>query len=282
VSHVTASSRLAVSDARPAPLGTLSKAGLVLDLFVEDRAEWGVRELALRLGLSRSTAHSLLSSLEAINLLQRTPNGRYLLGWRLLQLAGGISEAPVLRRFAPEYLRGLSRLCGQSTHLAVWDGREMFFFARSVAKGGVAVEQARPGSTLPAHATASGRVLLGHLPNEQALGRMLAGNLERLTDRTMVDQRALWHEVEISRERELAISREEVVKNVSSLAVPIRGTDGRVVAALGVSMTAAMLDPFLARYRRHVRSVAARLSADVRNASTDAMRTTFRGLAMEL
>jgi len=282
VSHITSAAGSIPAYVRPAPLGTLSKAGQVLDLFMEDKADWGVRELALRLGLSRSTAHSLLSSLEAINLLQRTASGRYRLGWRLLQLAGGIMEAPILRRVAPPYLKALSREFGQSTHLAVWDGREMFFFARSVAPGGVAVEQARPGTTLPANATASGKVLLGHLPNEGALSAMLTGDLVRLTPRTIVDEGRLWQEVSLSREREFALSRDEVVEGVSSFAVPVRGSDGRVIAALGVSMTSENLDPYLHRHLRQVRSAAKRLSGDVREASTEAMRTTIRGLALEL
>jgi len=277
VSHITV-----VAPPARAPLGTLSKAGLVLDLFIGEQAEWGVRELALRLGLSRSTAHSLLASLEAINLLQRTPQSRYRLGWRLLQLAGGITEAPVLRRVAPPRMRALTERGGESTHLAVWDGREMFFFARACSPTGVAVPQAAPGMTLPAHATASGKVLLSHLPNEASLRGMLDGELIRLTHATVTDPSVLWQQVGEARHNSVATSIDEVVDGISSVAVPVRGADGRVVAALGVSMLSGRLEGYLAEHARRVVATAEALSADVRRASTEAVRSTIRGLALEV
>lgn len=266
-----------------APLGTVGRAGRVLDLYATEKTEWGVREVALRLGMSRSTAHSILSSLAAIHLLQRTPESRYRLGWRLMQLAGGVTEATVLRRAAPDQMRALAEFGKESTHLAVWDGREMFFFARAVAPGGVAVAAATPGTTLPAHATASGKVLLGHLPNEAALAGMLAGNLVRLTDSTIVDHSQLWQEVTTARDTGLATSRGETVDDVDALAVPVRGADGRVVASLGVSMQSGRLDGYLRCNRQHLVTAAATLSAEVRRVSAEAaVRSTIRGLALEV
>jgi DNA-binding IclR family transcriptional regulator len=91
-----------------APLGTIVKAGAVLDAFAGGRESWGARELALRLGLPRSGVHDLLVSLAAIGLLQRTSDARYRLGWRVLELAGGVGEAALLRQVAPEHLRALA------------------------------------------------------------------------------------------------------------------------------------------------------------------------------
>lgn len=210
------------------------------------------------------------------------PTSRYRLGWRIMQLAGGVTEATVLRRAAPAKMRKLAEL-GQSTHLAVWDGRDMFFFARAVALKGVAMATATPGTTLPAHATASGKVLLGHLRSEASLARMLDGALTRLTDRTIVDESELWHEVASARESGLAVSREETVEDVDALAVPVRGTDGRVVAALGVSVRAGELDGYLACNRQHVLATAAALSAEVRRMSSEVVaRSAIRGLALEV
>jgi DNA-binding IclR family transcriptional regulator len=267
---------------RRPPLGTLSKVGRVLDLYTVERPEWGVRELACELGISRSNAHTLLSSLEAINILRRTPDSRYRLGWRLLALAGGVQEASILRRVAPRRMRALADVGGQSTHLAVWDGREMFFFARAVAAKGVAVVQATPGTTLPAHATASGKVLLGHLRNEGELRAMLGGDLPRLSARTIVDEGRLWKEVETAQARGVAISRDETVMGIEAAAVPVRGADGRVLAALGVSMPTGQLDRYLTRYRRHLESTAAAITTEVRRATTDHVRATVRGLALEV
>ena len=57
-------------------LGTLKRAGTVLDLFTTDEPEWGVTATAHRLGIGKSLAHDILSSLAAIGLLQRVGHGR--------------------------------------------------------------------------------------------------------------------------------------------------------------------------------------------------------------
>lgn len=263
-------------------IGTLAKVGRVLDVFAAGRVEVGVRELAVELGISRSSAHALLSSLAAINILQRTARSKYCLGWRLLGLAGNVPEAAMLRRVAPARLRSLADFGFQSTHLAVFDGREMFFFARAVAATGIAVAQATPGTTLPAHATASGKVLLGNLPNEHALHDMLEGAMPRLSDRTIVDVPTLWAQVETVRSSGMAISREETVRGVEAVAVPIRGADGRIVAALGVSMKAGLLDSYLTTYRRRLSATAAAISADIQRETGDGPPSTVRGLALEV
>lgn len=254
----------------------------MLDIFDDGHPEWGVRELALALDLSRSNAHALLSSLESINVLQRTPEGRYRLGWRLLELAGGVSEATLLRRVAPRRMRALADVTGQSTHLAVWDGRETFFFARAVARQGVSVSQATPGTTLPAHATASGKVLLGRLSSSEAMESTLPGRLSRLSARTQVDKARLWSEVDQARTRGLATSFEETVAGVDAVAVPIRGLDGRVLAALGVSMPPGRLDGYLSMFRRHLLATAASITAGVRAASLEETRARAVGFALEV
>ncbi len=52
-------------------LGTLARAGAVLDLFTTDEPEWGVTATAQRLGIGKSLAHDVLASLAGIGLLQR-------------------------------------------------------------------------------------------------------------------------------------------------------------------------------------------------------------------
>lgn len=75
-------------------LNTISRAGNVLALFTAEHPEWGVRETATELGMPRSNAHMLMSSLTDIGLFARTSDLRYRLGWRLLTLSGCLLRAP--------------------------------------------------------------------------------------------------------------------------------------------------------------------------------------------
>jgi DNA-binding IclR family transcriptional regulator len=254
----------------------------VLDLFATEQTEWGVREMADRLAMSRSTIHSALTSLETIGLLQRTPESRYRLGWRILQLAGGVTEASILRRAAPARMRALSQRIGESTHLGVWDGREMFFFARAAAANDLSDSTAAPGTTLPAHATASGKMLLGHLSEEASAVALSRQSMVPLTGTTITDLDAIQSEIAAARDGGLALSREETVRGVDALAVPVYGSHGGPIAALGVSMMAGSLEDFMATHHRDVVNAAASLSAEARRVTADMMRSKLRGLALEV
>jgi DNA-binding IclR family transcriptional regulator len=245
-------------------LNTLAKAGQVLDLFGECE-EWGVTDLSVRLGLSKSNAHDLLSSLAAINLLQRTKGSRYRLGWRLISMAGRVADAALLRRHAPEYLQALARAGGETTHLAVWEGQHIFFVAQAVAPhGGMDRPEARPGALLPGHATSSGKILLGQVPWEEALAKVTADGFDALTPATIVGPVRLRREFERVAETGFAVSLEETVVGVSTVAVPVRGPNGEVIAALGASMEADRLPAFLATGVRTMTATAARLAASLR------------------
>lgn len=245
-------------------LGTVAKAGQVLDVFTPERPEWGVTEVAGHLGFSKSNAHELLASLAAIDLLQRAPGGRYRLGWRVMAMASGVTEARLLRRHAPAHLETLARRGGQTTHLAVWDGREMFFVAQATAAGGVDDPRARPGAVIPGHATATGKVLLGLVPWSEAIVKLGRDGFPPLTSATITDEEVLREQVERALRDGYAVAREETVTGVSSIAVPVRGPDGHVIAALGVSMRPGLLAGYLHRHLRTMTETACRLGRSMR------------------
>jgi DNA-binding IclR family transcriptional regulator len=103
-------------------------------LFSPGRPAWGVTELALTLNLPTSNVHDQLSSLASIKLLQRTADSRYRLGWRVMSLAPGVTDAAILRKHAPRVLQSLARLTGETTHLTVWDGQGLMFVGRALTE----------------------------------------------------------------------------------------------------------------------------------------------------
>jgi len=83
-------------------------AGDILNLFATNTAEWGVTDVGRVLGISKSHAHRLLSSLNALGLLERQPrNRRYRLGWRWLSVAAVLMETNPLVTNAVPVIREL-------------------------------------------------------------------------------------------------------------------------------------------------------------------------------
>jgi DNA-binding IclR family transcriptional regulator len=158
----------------------------------------------------------------------------------------------------------------------------MFFFARAVAVGGIAVDQARPGVRLPGHATASGRVFLAHWPWKDALAWLRTDGLTSLTPATTTDEPALQASLAEVRRSGLAVLRDEVVVGVGQIAVPVWGPGDRVVAALGISVRTTGVDAYLARNEGLLAATSAALSAALRGAVTPAAREAMRVLVLEV
>ena len=96
-------------------------AGEILELFTSDAHEWGAASAARELGISKSHAHRLLSSLANLGLLERQPNGRYRLGLRSLALASVLLETSPLIANALPLMRTLKDQLDLAPALAVWD-----------------------------------------------------------------------------------------------------------------------------------------------------------------
>src|ERR1700751_4845932 len=104
-----------------AMLGTVLNAGRVLDLFTSETPERGVTEVAEALGIPKSRAHALMSSLAHVGLLRRTAEGRYRLGWRVLALGRILTETTEFRAEARRAMEELSGRFGETVHLATLD-----------------------------------------------------------------------------------------------------------------------------------------------------------------
>jgi DNA-binding IclR family transcriptional regulator len=100
-------------------LSTVFNAGRVLDLFTPVAREWGATAVAEELGVAKSQAHELLTSLAEVGLLRRAPGGRYRLGWRQLTLG-----RYALQEFPPNtspLLKSLADRCACPVELVVPD-----------------------------------------------------------------------------------------------------------------------------------------------------------------
>jgi IclR family KDG regulon transcriptional repressor len=219
-------------------LASVKRLGPALDLFTTERPEWGVTEVARALGMSKSSAHELLMTLDGVGLLRRTEGGRYRLGWRLLSLSRTLVHTNGVRRRAVAVLRDAVARMGETMHLAVYDRGSVIYVERSRPEHSLPLPTA-PGVRLPAHPSALGKVLLAQQP-EEAVGDFLAGPpLRRYTPTTIVQADALRHELEGVRAEGVAYDREEIIPGLCCVGAPIREASGEVVAAISVSVSAA-------------------------------------------
>jgi IclR family pca regulon transcriptional regulator len=91
------------------------------------------------------------------------------------------------------------------------------------------------GARLPAIATSMGRVLLAFLPPDKASERVATCPHCRHTPYTVTDRAELWRIVQQVRAQGWALVDQELEEGLRSIAVPLRGRSGKVVAAINVS-----------------------------------------------
>lgn len=234
-------------------LGTLEKARAVLDLYTTERPEWGVSEVARQLGMPTSSAHALLASLAGMGFLHRTLAGRYRLGFGLLALTQVLLENTPWREVAQEEMARLAQTCGETLHLAAFDGGQIVQVAGVPGRLPGSVRLPRVGTVLPAHTSASGRVLLAGRPREAVEAVLGAAGGPRLT----------WDELEaeLDRVRTDGSAREVSadIPGVCSLAAPVRNHNGEVIAAVAFSVPADRLHD----QEGHLRTALVRTCAEV-------------------
>lgn len=204
----------------------------VLAAFRPAQPELTLTEIAGRAGLALSTAHRLVGELAAWGALERSGDGRYRIGLRLWEVATLAPRGLGLRETALPFLEDLYEATHQHVHLAVRDGAEAVYVERLSGRRAVPVVS-RVGGRLPLHATGVGLVLLAYAPaavQEQVLGTPLA----RFNDRTITAAPALRRLLAEVRRSHLAVSDGLLDPAALSVAAPVHGPAGDVVAALSV------------------------------------------------
>jgi len=247
---------------------TVKKIGPVLDLFSVERPEWGVTEVAERIGIAKSSAHALLVSLADVGLLSSTSQSRYRLGWRFLDLGETLKASLNLRGAAMPAMRALVARHRETTQLAVLDRGRVLFVERVEGTHPVRFAGAPVGARWPAHASATGKVLLSVRPPGEVTRIARTEGLEPVTPRTITDLDRLLDELDAVRRAGHAVDVEESVPGVSGIAAPVRLDGGMTVAALSVAVPTSRYETQGTALRRAVIDAAEAISRDLRRFSS--------------
>jgi DNA-binding IclR family transcriptional regulator len=234
------------------PVGAVDHA-LDLLLLLRDRAELRVTDAARELGISPSTAHRQLSTLENRGFVTQDRLTRaYRVGPALIELGIASTRAIDLREVSEPHLRELSESMRETVNLMVLQDSSVRFVAGFEADQRVRTH-VLTGTLLPAYATSGGKVLLAELSREE-LRRLYPRGLRRLTPRTKTFTQLL-DELALVLMRGYAINEQESVEGLSAVAVPLRDRSGATIAAVAMSAPTARLP------LRRVREVVVQLRA---------------------
>lgn len=204
----------------------------VLAAFDHAHPALTLTEISRRAGLTLTTTHRLVAALAAWGALERDESGAYHIGLRLWGLGSLAPRGPVLREAALPFLEDLFEATHENVQLAVRDHAEVVYIERIAGRSAVGV-RTQVGARWPLHATGVGLVLLAHSP-PGFQDAYLSGPLAAFTDSTMTDPAVLRRVLAEVRRSGCAVSSRQITDDALSIAAPVRGGHGDVIASVSV------------------------------------------------
>lgn len=215
----------------------------LLELIASKERFKSLQALVEETGTPKATLHRMLQQLESGGLLQRSNDGRHFaIGIRVRQLAEKVLLNDVYQGARRAVLRQLVEELGESCNLTALSGHEVIYIDR--------VETAtplrfylHPGSRVPAHCSASGKLLLAQLTVSQRRRLLQHVPLEVYTPRTITTLAALEDELRRVTKQGFALDNEEFLPGLMCVAVLVPSVSGRSNLCVAVQAPVLRLTP---------------------------------------
>lgn len=193
----------------------------------------GVSELAGEIGVSKSTVHNHLQTLQRRGYVIRK-DGVYRLGLRFLQLGDTARQRHGLYHVAKQELDSLVEEVGERGQIMVEEAGAGIYIYQSLADRAVRTDS-HIGTIVNLHATAVGKAYLAHLPADKRTTILDNAELSNLTPNTIIDRERLEGQLDDIRDRGYAFNDEERLVGMRAVGAPILTDDDDVLAAISVS-----------------------------------------------
>jgi IclR family pca regulon transcriptional regulator len=220
---------------------SLARGLAVVRAFADSRKPQTIAQISQQTAIPRAAVRRCLHTLRQLGYVDAELNN-FTLRPKILTLGYSYLSSTPLTIAAQPCLNGVSKALGESSSLAVLEEDQVLYVARAATSRVMSVSLSA-GSRLPAYCTSLGRVLLAHLPDAELDAYLARTELLPMTEHTITDPVRLREVLAQVRRDGYAINSEELELGLRSIAVPVRGASGRVLAALNVGTQAARVTP---------------------------------------
>lgn len=232
----------------------------LLERMADAGGEVALSDLAESSGLPLPTIHRIMRTLVGAGYARQQPSRRYALGPRLIRLGETASRA--LGSWARPYLAELTEAVGETSNMAVLDGEQVVYVAQVPSQHSMRMFT-EVGRRVDAHATAVGKALLAHLPEDTATQLLTRNGMRPQTERTITSVESMHEELAGIRQLGYALDDGEQEVGVRCYAVAVPGAPSNT--ALSISgpesrMTRVSTNDVVPLMQRLARELAAELS----------------------
>jgi len=213
---------------------SIERVNRILSLFSLERPRWGITEMAHALDLPKTTVSSLVRTLTKIGFLnQDLETRRYTMGPKIFALGVIAGETYELNQKAERPARDLAEKTGLICRVAVWDEDATLQTLDLIPKD-VDFLARRLGPRVAAYGSSLGRAILAYLQPPELETYLDKTEMIPFTPYTITGRDALMKELKETRRRGYAINNQGVIPGRASIAAPVFGRDGRVIASISL------------------------------------------------
>ena len=215
-------------------MASLARGLAVIRAFSQQRRSLTIAQVSQRTGISRAAVRRCLYTLAALGYVGSDDGRSYALRPRILALGHAYLSSTPLASAVQPLLDQITSTLHESSSMAVLEGDEILYVARSSTTTRLMSIDLGIGSRLPAYCTSMGRVLLAGLAARELDAYLSRVELVKLTARTVTEPAELKAALAKVRRAGYALVDQELEIGLRSIAVPVADSAGKVVAAINV------------------------------------------------
>lgn len=193
-------------------------------------------QIQTTLDLPKSTTWGLLTKMEKSGSVEKDIEGRYKLGNLILRLGLSMFNNLNVKNQAEPIMQKMTNETQEISHLCIYDRKrlDVVYIAKLEGEASIQIKTS-VGSSNPCYCTASGKVLLAALKDNEIEHYIKKVALTRFTDHTITDPAQLKQELINIRQKGYAIDYGEHIEYSVGISAPVYDHQGNCIAALSVT-----------------------------------------------
>lgn len=213
---------------------SLYKAIRVLECFTTKEPELGITQISEKLGIYKSTVHNILTTFEKAGYIEKNPeNNKYRLGVKILELAYIINSQISIRKVIVPHLQDLADQSGETVYFGIPNNGDVLYLDSAYPHNAIDMRSIL-GEIAPMYCTAIGKAMLACYTDEDIL-KLIPEKMERFTENTIIEPRALLNEIKKIRETGYAIDNMEHEYGIRCVGMAVKNRSRQLVAGISVS-----------------------------------------------
>jgi len=208
----------------------------IFELFTGEKDSYNLTEISKSLNMPPSSTYVILQNMLNRGYLETDRSGKqFRIGYKLFTIRSGYMRSTSLTGEFNQVAEKIVADLNETVSLAIKAGDHLLYIGEKASNHALRFTP-NMGTTLPLHATASGKVMLADFTLEELRALYPSDRLEKMTDKTISSFPELLMELDRVRKQGFGYNMGETVAGVHCVAGPVVDADGRAAASISISI----------------------------------------------